>query len=61
MRIRLFGQYVHATIAALAAVETAAFFLALIIAGLIRFQFDVDAIELYQGSILPGQLFSAWP
>ncbi len=60
MRIRLFGQYVHATIAALAAVETAAFFLALIIAGLVRFQFDVDAIELYQGSIVPrAALFSA--
>src|SRR5579863_10005820 len=59
MRIRLLGQYVHMSIAALAVIETLAFFLALTLAGLLRFGLDVDAIERYQGPLWPrAALFS---
>jgi sugar transferase (PEP-CTERM system associated) len=59
MRIRLFGQYVHMSIAVLAALEMALFFAVLVGAGLLRFRLDLNATELFQGRLWPrAVLFS---
>lgn len=59
MRIRLLGQYVHISIAVLAALEAIGFFLALLAAVYIRFGLNLTGVELYQGSVWPrAALFS---
>jgi sugar transferase (PEP-CTERM system associated) len=45
MRIRVFGQYVHVSIAALAAVEAALLFSAFMVACVIRFDLDLAKVE----------------
>jgi sugar transferase (PEP-CTERM system associated) len=45
MRIRVFGQYVHMSIAVLAAVEAALFFAAFMVACVIRFNVDLSVVE----------------
>src|SRR5207302_7471014 len=61
MRIRLFGQYVHASIAALAAVEAAAFFGTLFLAYRIRFEtWYPTAVESARDVLWPcATVFSA--
>jgi sugar transferase (PEP-CTERM system associated) len=44
MRIRLFGQYVHVSIAVLAAIEAALFFAAFMVACIIRFDVDLSTL-----------------
>src|SRR5215471_17501250 len=56
MRIRLFGQYVHASIAVLTATEALIFFASLILAALGRAQFDMQAIEGATGALWPRAL-----
>jgi len=45
MRIRAFGQYIHVSIAVLAAVEATLFFIAFMAACLIRFHTDLTSLE----------------
>ena len=45
MRIRAFGQYIHLSIAVLAAVEATLFFIAFMAACLIRFHTDLASLE----------------
>jgi sugar transferase (PEP-CTERM system associated) len=53
MRLKLLGYYVHASIAALAAIEGALFLLAMFIAILARFGGDYQVIEAQIGDIWP--------
>ena len=60
MRIRIFGQYLPSSIALLATIEAAFFFLVLIGAGLVRFRLDLNAFVESQGPLWPrAMLFSA--
>jgi sugar transferase (PEP-CTERM system associated) len=60
MRIRLFGQYVHASIAVLTATEALIFFASLIVAALVTNQVSLHAIGETAGVIWPqALLFSA--
>jgi len=60
MHIRVLGQNMPSSTALLAALEAALFFLVLIGAGLLRFNLDLQAADLYEGSLWPrGMLFSA--
>jgi sugar transferase (PEP-CTERM system associated) len=53
MRVRLFGQYVHVSIAALAAIEALVFFGALLLAYRIRFETWHPSLESAQNLLLP--------
>jgi sugar transferase (PEP-CTERM system associated) len=54
MRVRLFGQYVHVSIAALAAVEAAIFFAAVLFAYRVRFEtWHPASVESTQNLLLP--------
>ena len=60
MRVRVFGQYLHSSIAVLAILEAVLLFLVLICAALVRFQLDLAAIARSQGVLWPRAiLFSA--
>jgi sugar transferase (PEP-CTERM system associated) len=60
MRIRILGQYIHVSFAGLAALEALGTFLALIVAGYLRFRFDIATEHRLQGVLWPrGALFSA--
>jgi sugar transferase (PEP-CTERM system associated) len=53
MRVRLFGQYVHVSIAALAAIEAVIFFGAVLLAYRIRFDTWHPALESARNALLP--------
>jgi len=60
MRIRVLGQNLPSSTAILAVLEAGLFFLVLIGAGLVRFDLNLHAADLYEGSLWPrGMLFSA--
>ncbi|HUK01346.1 MAG TPA: TIGR03013 family XrtA/PEP-CTERM system glycosyltransferase [Steroidobacteraceae bacterium] len=59
MRIRLFGQHVHLSIAALALIEFCLFVVTLFVAALIRFALDLDEVERSQGTLWPRALLFA--
>ncbi len=56
MRIRIFGQYIHGSLAVLAAVELAMLSGAMLVATLLRFQLDLRTIELREGPLWPRML-----
>jgi sugar transferase (PEP-CTERM system associated) len=56
MRFRLFGEYVHVSIAALAVVEFAVYFVAFILAALVRFGADLPEFERLEGPLWPTAL-----
>jgi sugar transferase (PEP-CTERM system associated) len=59
MRIRVFGQYVHVSLAALTAVEAAIFFGVFVTAAVLRFQVDLPEIPEFIGLVWArGVLFS---
>jgi sugar transferase (PEP-CTERM system associated) len=60
MRFRLFGQYVHASVAVLAVAEAVLFFAVVVVAALLRFDGSLAEIEDHEGLIWPrALLFSA--
>jgi sugar transferase (PEP-CTERM system associated) len=56
MRVRILGQYIHLSFAALAVFEALGFFLALVAAGYLRFGFDFKAEQHLQGVLWPRAL-----
>ena len=56
MRFRLFGEYVHVSIAALAVVEFAVSFVAFILAAVVRFGADLPEFERLEGPLWPTAL-----
>jgi sugar transferase (PEP-CTERM system associated) len=56
MRIRLLGHYFHSSITAVVFLEAACFSASIYLAALLRFDADMAAIELDQGSLLPRAL-----
>jgi sugar transferase (PEP-CTERM system associated) len=60
MRVRIFGQFLHVSIAVLTAVEFAMLFAIFILAAALRFQFDLAEVEDKVGPLWPrALLFSA--
>jgi hypothetical protein len=56
MRIRVLGQYIPLSMAAFAAVEGAIFFVALLVAGQLRFGAALKALERRHGHSWPRAL-----
>jgi sugar transferase (PEP-CTERM system associated) len=56
MRFRLLGEYVHVSIAALAVVEFAVYFVAFILAAVARFGADLPEFERLEGPLWPTAL-----
>ena len=56
MRFRLFGQYVHASVAVLAVAEAILFFAVVVIAALLRFDGSLTEIEEHEGLLWPRAL-----
>ena len=56
MRFRLLGEYVHVSIAVLAVVEFAVYFVAFILAAVVRFGADLPEFERLEGPLWPTAL-----